>query len=150
MSDEIQQTSETTEETAKRTRISPRVKFGDEVVAMLAATISSLSAEIEGASKSTKAKLEAQIEALSDSKNRVSDMMAEGPTVAGYSGRHYLGVLPSGERVAFDSNTVPTVRSHGPESKHTFVSVLGSFKTQAGVEYRKTHTDVECPVVFSV
>jgi hypothetical protein len=147
MDDNQQTTNETTEET-KRTRISPRVKFGDEVVAMLAATISSLSGETEGASKATKAKLEAQIEALSDCKNRVEAMMAEGPTVAGYSGRHYLGVLQSGERVAFDSNTVPTVRSHGTESKHAFISVLGSFKTQAGVEYRRTHTDVECPIVF--
>lgn len=131
-----------TEET-KRTRTSPRVKFGDEIVVMLDGILSDL-----GKQDAEDIEVAAKLELTSDIRGRVVSMIAEGVDKPSYNGRHYIGTKANGERVAFDSNVPPTRRSHGAETKHGFTSVLGPFRTSEGTAFRIEHPDTPCPVVF--
>ncbi len=155
MSDENMQSETATEETVaaeKRTRLSPRTKAFDETVATITATVTDLEKQLDGANKTATAKLTAQIEVLSDLKSRVVEMSAEGPVVPGYTGKHYIGKLSSdGSLVAFDSNTIPTMRGFGPESKHGFATVWGSFRTKDGTALRVAKPEMltEYTPVFS-
>lgn len=146
--DENSNVTETTEETTteKRNRISPRVKLGDELVAVIAGTVADLTAEAVDASKTKQAQIAATVAVLNDLKEKVVGIVAAGPVQSGAVGsKHYIGVLENGERVAVDSNVVPR-KDHPAFSQ--FVSVLGSFNTKAGVSLRLTDHTVPCPTVY--
>lgn len=135
----------------KRTRTSPRVKFADEVILMMNEHLSDLQEERKETDDSDLVALEvldAKISLVSDLTLKVQTMSDEGVQKLDYNGRHYIKVDANGVRTAFDSNTVPTVRSHGPGTKHDCVSVLGPFRTESGVAYRIENPTTECPVVF--
>ena len=138
----------TTEEKAKRTRQSPREKAFFEAIDLLEVAMFDLNTEKETANKTRTATIGAIVEALSDVQGRIKGLAEAGPTVVGYIGKHYIGCLANGERVAFDSNALPTKRSVGEGTPSNFLSVLGPIHTKSGVEYRLTHKDAETPVVF--
>lgn len=135
--------TQSTETETKRTRTSPRTKALDEVIAMLDANLADLAKQDQD-----DLTVQSKVEAVSDIKNRVVGLLEAGAEKPTYAGRHYIGVSADGARVGFDSNVPPTRRSHGPESKHAFTSVLGPFRTEEGVSYRIEHPETECAIVF--
>jgi hypothetical protein len=133
-------------EKVKRTRLSPRVKFAEEVIAMMSEHLSDLQEErkeTDVGDLTNITELDAKIALVSDLSGKVQSLVDEGNSKGEYSGRHYVGKLASdGSLVAFDSNTTPTKRSHGPETKHGFSTVWGPQRTKEGRAYRMARPEV--------
>ena len=114
----------------KRTRTSPRVKFGEEILGMI-------KEEFVGGRFT-----------LDNITSKIQTMMSDGPQQPEYAGRWYVGVKADNSRTAFQANNLPTKMSYGIGSKHDFTSVLGPMRTEAGADYRVKNPNTECEVVF--
>lgn len=134
MMDTMSNTNETlVGDKVKRNRTSPRVKAIDETIRLLDEHLSDLSEELkEGDNEAVKTQLTSKVQVMSDFRGKLVALSKEGVTKPEYNGRHWIGIAKDEARVAFDCNTVPSIRSHGPESKHGYVKCFGPFRTIDG------------------
>jgi hypothetical protein len=140
--------SDTAEEKEKRTRTSPRTKMLGEVLDMLDAYKGDVEARKGEPEPDTDEDFDTILNTVSDIRGRVEAMVGGQAPKPVYGGRHYIGVAADGTRSHFQANSQPTKLSFGPGTKHNFSSVLGPFRTEEGANYRVSHPEEQCPVLF--